>query len=619
MTNFKTVQKIAKKKVIYLIFLFFLATSLVILTTDMTFAIIFMNIFEYSSFFDFLDSNLIKYTNLIIFSIILFGSAEQHTRLRQGGFMVPSMLGAKKIPLQTTNLKQKMFLNIVEEISVASNVPIPEAYLLKDSSINAFVSGYDSDDVVICITKGALEHLNREELQGVVAHEFSHIFHGDIRLNMFISSLIFGLLSLAIIGKNILFKMHKKPTPDIPFRTIIGTIFLIFGFLGLVFGSIIKAGISRQKEFLADASAVGFTRSNTGLANALKKVDFHSSYISSPNSELFSHFYFACGEQSLFSSLIASHPSIEKRILALEPSWDGVDNFHRNRAKDQYREDEQRRDNLSKIIMTTSTLNELKDFKQLNKENIQKVQLDMEKISKRLKQMTNEPFTSQAVILALLARDNREISDKKLKSLKLVDQKLYQQVLNAYNLMMDFDTRQYLILLLLCLASLKLMSINQYQSFKDILHDWIYENSKVVFFEWLVLRILVRSLDIHFKLTKPVYKRYHNLSQLKPLVEHFTSFLCIDECDNLQEAKNLHVKIMKRFKMENFDFTSRDSDDFTQLDINLNILCRLIDPMKNVLLQISYEILKEDKILCEKNRQILYALSLSLKTPLPYM
>ncbi len=621
MTNFYKAQKEAKSKIIYLIFLFCLAVGFIIVAVDFCIAGIISYKVSDITFWEFLEKDEFIYLNCTILFIMFIGVLFQYLKLSKGGKAVAQDLGAREISSQTTNLKEKVFLNVVEEISIASNTPIPTAYILKDDSINAFVSGYGQDDTIICITKGALEKLNREELQGVVAHEFSHIFHGDMKLNMRISSFIFGLFSLAIVGRFIIENMsHRRSSSNknSGMIYIIALVFFIFGYLGEILGSIINAAISRQKEYLADASAVKYTRNPTGISNALKKIYKHSSLIkSSPNAQVYGHFYFAEGFSQFFSSMLATHPPLKKRILAVEPSWDGRFKIKIDKKKRE-KEEDKKQEQFTKIITTAIILDGLKNI-HVNDANIQKAKKELELIPIKLKNMSQEPFSSQAVILAVLASDHNEVSNEQLKKLSDKNPRLYKEVIIAYKQIFEINEKNFNSLILLCLSSLKQMSKNQYIEFKSILNEWIYENKKVVFLEWLIQRIILNTLDMYFGLKIPLREKYDDFNSLKEQLEFYISFLCFEELKEKESAKELFDKITKNYHFENYTFNENAKEDFERLSVVLDKLLLLNNDLRNRLLQISLHVLNEDKILSTSNKQILYAVSLSLKTPLPYM
>lgn len=265
----------------------------------------------------------------VTLAVIAFASLYKVLMLREGGEAVARLLGGRIVDPNTDRPLERRLLNIVEEMALASGVPVPGVYVLdSEAGINAFAAGFSPSDAVIGVTRGSLETLNRDELQGVIAHEFSHILNGDMRLNLRLMGWLHGILVVALIGWYILRYGGSSGDKGKGGGRILlfGVALLVIGWVGVFFGRLIKSGVSRQREFLADASAVQFTRQPSGLAGALKKIGglASGSKLISPAAEQASHMFFgnAMGRPAL--GLLATHPPLADRIRALEPSFDGV-------------------------------------------------------------------------------------------------------------------------------------------------------------------------------------------------------------------------------------------------------------------------------------------------------
>ncbi len=280
------------------------------------------------------DPGLFAAVSSVISLVVFGGTSYKLAQLRQGGTVVADMLGGRRINPATTQFHERRLLNVVEEMALASGVPVPPVYVMPGQmGINAFAAGYSINDAVVGITEGAMRGLKREELQGVVGHEFSHILNGDMRLNIRLIGILHGLLVLAIVGR-LLVRFSgssrssggKKGGAGLLFVAL-GLALIIIGYAGYFFGGLIKRAVSRQREYLADASAVQFTRSPSGLASALKKIGglAKGGQIANPRAEELSHMFFADGVKRFFGSgsLFATHPPLAKRIKAIDPSFDG--------------------------------------------------------------------------------------------------------------------------------------------------------------------------------------------------------------------------------------------------------------------------------------------------------
>ena len=245
------------------------------------------------------------------------------SQLSQGGTKIAEMLGGRPIDPGTRDPAERQLLNIVEEMSIASGVPVPPVYVMEDQSVNAFAAGPDPSRSVIGVTRGCMELLSRDELQGVIAHEYSHIFHGDTRINARTTAVIAGIMAVGILGY-VMFRYvgptiarssgrgKNNPGPAIGLGIILmGLLVWAIGSLGMLFGRLIQAAISRQREFLADAAAVQYTRNPDGIAGALAKIrDHYSARVENPNASELNHFFFC----SSLNTLLATHPPIDERI-----------------------------------------------------------------------------------------------------------------------------------------------------------------------------------------------------------------------------------------------------------------------------------------------------------------
>ncbi len=267
-------------------------------------------------------------------AVVGLASLFKWSQMRHGGSAIAEMVGGRAVQPQTADLREKRLLNIVEEMAIASGVPMPAVYILDDEpGLNAFAAGLTTHDAAVAVTRGTLEKLTRDELQGVIAHEFSHILNGDMRLNVRITAIVFGILVIGLIGRGILRGMFHgrvrsrggKKGGGVLVILAIGISLMIIGYVGYFFGRMIQAAVSRQREFLADASAVQFTRNPGGIGGALRKIGGYAlggSLVNRHATEI-GHFFIAQAFKSGFDGLWATHPPLAERIRAVEPNWDG--------------------------------------------------------------------------------------------------------------------------------------------------------------------------------------------------------------------------------------------------------------------------------------------------------
>ncbi|MBP6798709.1 MAG: M48 family metallopeptidase [Luteimonas sp.] len=310
--NFFERQAQARRNTTRLVLLFGLAVVGIVIAVDLGVLLVFGG-----------EPVLLAMSTLLALAVIGIGSLYRLASLRGGGETVALQMGGVPVPEDTTDLQLRRLRNVVEEMSIASGVPVPKVYVMEhEAGINAFAAGYSPPDAVIAVTRGALERLNRDELQGVIAHEYSHILNGDMRLNIRLIGVLFGILMLGLIGRKILQHAGGVRGRNAMPVLVGALIALVVGYVGLFFGRMIKAGVSRSREVLADASAVQFTRQTTGLAGALKKIGgLHdgSKLAERADAEEVSHMLF--GDGTGLRGLFATHPPLLQRIQALEPSF----------------------------------------------------------------------------------------------------------------------------------------------------------------------------------------------------------------------------------------------------------------------------------------------------------
>jgi len=266
---------------------------------------------------------------LVVALIVAGGSLYKVLILSRGGAAVAEALGGRLLAPDSEDPEARRVLNVVVEMAIASGTPVPSVYLLAhEAGINAFAAGLTPADAAIGLTQGAVTHLNRDQLQGVIAHEFSHIVNGDMRLNLRLAGLLHGILLIGLIGRVLVQAGGRGgggKSRDRAAFAALGLGLMVTGFTGTLFANLIKASVSRQREFLADAAAVQFTRNPQGIAGALKRIGAASVHglLSHPRAPEMSHAYFATGVRTFLGRLSATHPPLELRIRRLDPRWNG--------------------------------------------------------------------------------------------------------------------------------------------------------------------------------------------------------------------------------------------------------------------------------------------------------
>jgi Zn-dependent protease with chaperone function len=269
--------------------------------------------------------SLLVTSSVVVLGGIGLSSLFRIMSLSGGGKTVAESVGAVPVPTDTREPQLRQLRNVIEEVAIAAGVPVPDIYLMaEEPGINAFAAGYSASDAAVCVTQGCLDNLSRDELQGVIAHEFSHVLNGDMRLNIRLMGLLFGILVLAIVGRKVIwFGGGRSSRRDGGGGQVwmIGLALIVVGYIGYFFARLIQAAVARSRESLADASAVQFTRQTDGIAGALKKIAILSegSELQVANKQEVAHMLF--GEAGKFNALFATHPPLLQRIRTLEPGF----------------------------------------------------------------------------------------------------------------------------------------------------------------------------------------------------------------------------------------------------------------------------------------------------------
>ena len=415
-------------------------------------------------------------------AILGFGSLYKTLALRQGGASVASMMGGELIQTNTTDPLLRRVLNLVEEMAIASGVPMPPVFLMPhEKGINAFAAGYNPDDAVVGVTRGAVETLTRDELQGVIAHEFSHILNGDMRLNIRLIGWVHGILLIHIVGYWVFRgSLEVSQSRDgakigIPLMAA-GVAFMALGLIGVLFGRMIKSAVSRQREYLADASAVQFTRNPDGIGNALVKIGRLSDHsrIKHRRAEEISHMFFGSPFKRM-SGLMSTHPPLVNRIQRILPHFDG--NFPQITAQEI---SDVRQSALvgggpvpSMLSHTSGPPSVTVDGKEVVaepsemlevvgapfREHLEASRRLISRLPDELLQAAREPFGSRALVYVLLLDDNPDIRERQLDVLrKQADQPVYDETLRLLKWEHELTAEMRLPLVDLSLGALRIVS-----------------------------------------------------------------------------------------------------------------------------------------------------------------
>ena len=320
-------QHRARRRTWLMLILFVLAVAAIVAVLDLVGVAIYIWIFDPPILY---SSNLLQavphrvygWSTAVILGVIAWGTGRRLYQLSGGGVAVADMIGARHMKRDTGEPSERRLLNIVEEMALASGIAVPLVFVMDDQrTINAFAAGYSPHEAAVIVTRGALEELNRDELQGVVAHEFSHILNGDMRLNVILVGVIAGIVLFGSLGAAMMIGGRRERDGEtigagFDLRAFfIGLVLWIIGSIGVFAGRLIKAVIARQREFLADASAVQFTRNPDGIGNALFKIGRRGSVIVERHAEELSHMCIGAPVNDYFEfAWLSTHPPLDQRI-----------------------------------------------------------------------------------------------------------------------------------------------------------------------------------------------------------------------------------------------------------------------------------------------------------------
>jgi len=467
-------------------------------------------------------------------------------QLSTGGKVVAESMGGARILPQTLDQAERRCLNVVEEMALAANMPVPPVYVMNDErGINAFAAGISPADAVVAVTRGTIEHLRRDELQGVIAHEFSHILNGDMRLNIRLAAMLKGITFVGDIGHILLHSSHRarSGTGHDKDRSgallpLLGLGLVLLGWLGGLAAGFIKAAISRQKEYLADASAVQYTRDPNGISNALKVIGGYipGTLVHAARATEMSHIFFGQIEHRLWQ-LFATHPPLQQRIQRLDPAWDGqyIERKPVHYVEGRYSGEadggvgraalvaaamaaagvEQATDTASPAADSGPTASEL-EAQTAARQGIPLALLGQ----------SHQPLGAQALVFSVLISSEEEVRQIQLA---LIEETAVPGLATLVNTLAPdvaaLGAPRRLPLLELCIPALKAISTNQYRTFKTTLLRLIQADRRTELYEWCLFQLVRHYLDPEFIQVKPSRARHSKLQKVSGSVRVVLSVL----------------------------------------------------------------------------------------------
>lgn len=572
---------------------------------------------------------------LAVCAVVLLGSLFRRMQLGSGGHTVAEALGGRLLNTATRDANEQRILNVVEEMALASGIAVPPVYLLDDDSINAFAAGFNPQDAVIGITRGAIELLSRDELQGVIAHEFSHILHGDMRLNIRLISWLYGILLLGLIGRFLLSslrfrRVRSRDDKSAAVMMLLGVGLLIVGYAGSFFGNLIKAAVSRQREFLADASAVQYTRNPQGIAGALKKIGGHyaGSTLNAPGANEFSHMYFGSSGSSGLTSLLATHPPLEERIKRVDPGWKGDLPQPERPSQAEITQEESQQPTgsgdmkasaLAAMAMAASSVNahqasqhSMAAMGDPDATHLAYARNLLQALDEPLLAAAHEPFSARALIYGLLLSDDAQIREQQLIQLEQqANPETYAMLKQHLSALISLDARLRLPLTDLALPALKQLTADQYKTFKTCMDLLIRADNKLSLFEWSLRKIVISHLEGR----RQSAKRF-KLKDCHPEMQRLITLFAHAGHSDQATAGKAYQEAAAQLQLQG-DFSQSERPTLKQLELDLNKLAQLRPLHKPALLQALVTCASHDDRISVMEAELLRAIADCLDCPLP--
>ena len=571
-------------------------------------------------------------------AVIGLGSLYRMASLRGGGEVVARQLGGRRLDPGTTDLGERKLLNVVEEMAIASGTPVPAVFLLDgEPGINAFAAGHQPGNAAIGVTRGSVETLSRDELQGVIAHEFSHILNGDMRLNLRLIGVLYGILLIALVGEGILRtigrgsrrRSGKKGGGGL---ILIGLGLFVIGYVGLFFGKLIKSAVSRQREYLADAAAVQFTRNPPGLAGALKAIGGqpHGSLVAHAGAEEASHLFFGNALKHSFISLLATHPPLADRIRRLDPSFDGRFPPVAPQPRPSAAMPSSRQGAVELTIPlagepargTSIPLDPAQFVSAVGapeKRHLAYARELVAALPADLLDFAREPFSAVAVVYALLIDRDPVIRARQLEELgRSAGGPLADQTRKALPLVEPLQPQARLPLMEMLVATLQGLSVRQFRGLREGVHALIEADQKIDLFEYALQRLLIRQLGQRFEPKNAEAKRRSRGSLLPACGQLLSMLSHVGHGRDLQAARNAFDRgVAVLGAKAPLEFCPVEECSFKRLDQSLDQLAAASPRIKKRVLEACAACVVADGRVQPREAELLRIVGSSLDCPVP--
>jgi Zn-dependent protease with chaperone function len=576
--------------------------------------------------------------------IVGAGSLFKIAELARGGEVVARALGGRPVLANTRDLSERVLLNVVEEMAIASGTPVPPVYLLdNESAINAFAAGTSPQNAVIGVTRGSIQTLSRYELQGVIAHEFSHILNGDMRLNIRLIGILNGILLIATIGyilmrtssssSNFSSSGGKKGNP----LPLLGLLLYIIGYVGVFFGNLIKSAVSRQREFLADASAVQFTRLPDGISGALKKIGgyVHHSRLKTEHAQEASHMYFGNGVAAPLFELLATHPPLRERIHRIDPKFAGL--YPKVQAIEHSVQDlvdpntlAARRAAFAPVhaiaaagaqTLAVEPDRAVEQVGAPRNEHLDYAAALVASLPEQLATNLRDPLGALATVYALLlAEQGTPVCAEQLEYLaNQADPKSNAETLRVWPLVAKLPPEARLPLVSMTLPALHALAPKQLAAFRRDVTFLIHADRRLSLFEYGVQRLVLKRLLPRLERQQPSEIKYQRLAPLAPAASTLLSTLA--HCGTRDEAQVARAFALGVAELgaegTRAELLPRDDCSLKSVDVALDQLAAAAPLVKRPLLEACAACIGADDRVTVEEGELLRIISDALACPMP--
>ncbi|NOX55414.1 MAG: M48 family metallopeptidase [Planctomycetes bacterium] len=580
--------------------------------------------------------------------IVFAGSLYKTMVLSAGGEAVASLVGARPINPETRDFYERRLLNVVEEMAIASGIAVPTVYVLDgEESINAFAAGLGREDAIVAVTEGTLRLLKRDELQGVVAHEFSHILNGDMRMNVRLIGILHGIFLISMIGYLLFRSVAHGARVRRRSRNggggelaliLIGLGLMALGWIGVFFGRLIKAAVSRQREFLADAAAVQFTRNPDGIAGALKKIGglVYGSRVDNPHAEEISHLFFGDAFRRR-TRLFATHPPLEERVRRIDPSFDGrfpkvspeplaaeeeegpswdVSSQRtaiRNRAARPTRE-------VARQQLPFDPMVALATVGTMAMDHLAYATALRQELPKPLAEEARNPFGARAVVYGLLLDEDTDVRQRQMQELQQradpqVMELLKKKLLPHLN---RVSAEMRLPLASMCLPALRQLSPSQYQTFHECVTRLAKADQRISVFEYALHRLLLTHLTPQYRPQKRRGVQYYSMKGVGRSCQVLLSALAHFGHDDPAEGQRAYETAVSLLRLKAPPpLLARSECGIAEIDQSLRTLREASPAVKKRVLEACMACVGADQKITVAEAELIRTIADTLDCPMP--